>query len=224
MLYKLENIIQKYGKHIALDLNRRNGQSNNTSPLVITKGSVLALTGPNGAGKSTLLRLLAFLEKPSQGTIQFYGTPRTAPRLEATLLLQEPYVFKRSVLENVCYGLRLRRDTQHMEERALDALARVGFSTDQVRKRPWYQLSGGEKQRVALAARLVLNPLALLLDEPTAHVDGKCASAIHEAVHRAAQEDTTVIVSSHDRAWLQELNAEYLSLEAQDNETLLRKY
>ncbi len=208
MLYKLENIIQKYGNHTALDLNRKLG----TAPFIIAKSSVLALTGPNGAGKSTLLRLLAFLEKPSHGHIYFYGTPRTSPRLEATLLLQEPYIFKRSVLENVCYGLRLRKDIQDMEARALEALARVGFSPEQVRQRPWYQLSGGEKQRVALAARLVLRPLALLLDEPTAHVDAKSAATIHEAVQHAAQEGTTVVVSSHDDAWLTKLNAEFLSL------------
>ncbi len=213
MLYKLENIVQKYGKHTALDLNKRNGQS---GPLIISKGTVLALTGPNGAGKSTLLRLLAFLEKPTLGSISFYGTTGVSPRQEATLLLQEPYIFKRSVVDNVCYGLRLRHETEHLEERALEALARVGFSADQVCKRPWYQLSGGEKQRVALAARLVLKPLALLLDEPTAHVDVKSATAIHEAVHHVVQEGTTVVVSSHDGIWLEALRAEYLELVAHE--------
>ncbi len=208
VLYKIENLAHFYGEHQALCMA-------NSPSLSIHQGQVLALTGANGAGKSTLLRLLAFLEKPTQGSIQFFGSKGIAPRLEATLLLQEPYIFKQSVLDNVCYGLRLRRSamsTEAMHHKGKEALSAVGFEPEAVLSRPWYQLSGGEKQRVALAARLVLNPLALLLDEPTAHVDGKSAAAIHTAVQNVAKNGTTVIVASHDMDWLQSLAPQYLHL------------
>ncbi len=224
MLYRLENLVQRYGSHTALDMR--------PLPAVhIEHGSVWALTGPNGAGKSTLLRILAFLEPPSTGCLHFAGQqglysyqahdkqkPRISsganPRLDATLLLQEPYLFKTSVLNNVCYGLRMRGQRENLREQALAALETVGFTDASVVDRPWYQLSGGEKQRVALAARLVLKPLALLLDEPTAHTDVACSEAIHHAVHTVAAQGTTVIVSSHDKAWLESLNAQYLQLSA----------
>ncbi len=207
MLYRLENIVQNYGAHMALDMRHM-------PPVVIERGAVLALTGPNGAGKSTLLRILAFLESPSEGTLLFQGDNSANPRLDVTLLLQEPYLFRCSVLENVCYGLRLRGKTAHMQEKALEALHTVGFTEKDIIHRPWYQLSGGEKQRVALASRLVLKPLALLLDEPTAHTDVACSEAIHKAVEQASAQGTAVIISSHDKAWLESLNAEYLSLTA----------
>ncbi len=215
MLYLLENVVHYYDKKQALNLLH-------TPRLEIHQGEVLALTGANGAGKSTLLRLLAFLEKPTQGNIYFYGAEgglksSTQARLESTLLLQEPYVFKQSVLDNVCFGLRLRqktwRNSKQMQDKAAEALACVGFKDSQLLSRPWYQLSGGEKQRVALAARLVLEPRALLLDEPTAHVDGKSATAIHAAVQAVAQKGTTVIVASHDMAWLASLSPKYLQLD-----------
>ncbi len=228
MLYLLENIGHSYAKKQALNMLPR---------LEIQRGEVLALTGANGAGKSTLLRLLAFLEKPTQGNIFYYGAldaqhSAQAPgkqgaqpkarsssqaRLECTLLLQDPYIFKQSVLDNVCYGLRLRQGTwsnsKQMQQKAGEALACVGFDDEQFLSRPWYQLSGGEKQRVALAARLVLEPCALLLDEPTAHVDGKSATAIHNAVQAVAQKGTTVVVASHDMTWLESLSPNYLRLD-----------
>ncbi len=207
MLYKLHNIIQCYDKHVALDMSHM-------PPVEIARGAVLALVGPNGVGKSTLLRILAFLEKPSQGSISFYGDNPMHTRQDVTLLLQEPYLFKTSVLDNVCYGLKLRGKKQGMQEKAFEALETVGFKPESVASRPWYQLSGGEKQRVALASRLVLEPLALLLDEPTAHTDTACSKAIHEAVHSVAAKGTTVIVSSHDSLWLESLNADYLTLQA----------
>ncbi len=204
-LYHIERLAHFYEKHPALDIRH-------LPTLDIEQGQVLALTGANGAGKSTFLRLLAFLEKPSTGHIHFYGKNTANPRLEATLLLQEPYIFKQSVLENVCYGLRLRGHTTNMLSKAEQSLLAVGFTDENILSRQWHQLSGGEKQRVALAARLVLQPSALLLDEPTAHVDGASAIAIQKAVNKAIYSGTTVIVASHDMPWLESLAPQYLHL------------
>jgi tungstate transport system ATP-binding protein len=86
------------------------------------------------------------------------------------------------------------------------ALSLVGLASDDFNRRPWYALSGGETQRVALAARLALNPKVLLMDEPTANVDAASAWLIKEAALKARHElGTTVIVASHDWHWLYEV-------------------
>lgn len=203
-LYQCRDLTQRYEGRTVLHLPELN----------IARGEVLALTGPNGAGKSTLLRLLAFLEEPASGELHFYGTPGRAPRQEVTLLLQEPYLLKTSVFENVVYGLRVRGRRHDLREAAEAAMLAVGFAPErEMLRRPWKALSGGEKQRVALAARLILRPLVLLLDEPTSSVDAASAKAIEAAVRQAALAGTTVVAASHDLAWLACLDARRLELD-----------
>ncbi|MBT8764448.1 energy-coupling factor ABC transporter ATP-binding protein [Desulfohalobiaceae bacterium Ax17] len=177
--------------------------------LSIQRGSIVGLVGPNGSGKSTFLRLLALVEKPTQGKIFFEGQiaePFSNPaRFQVTLLTQKPYLLKRSVYENLCYGLNLRGEKKNQRKRIYEALSWVGLSPEDFVNRPWYALSGGEAQRVALASRLVLKPKVLLLDEPTASVDVASAHRIQEASLRARQEwGTTLVIASHDWSWLHE--------------------
>ena len=202
-LYKITKLVRRYGGRVALCLPE----------LAIHKGEVLALTGPNGSGKSTLLRALAFLDPPDEGEIAFFGTPGVPPRQEASLLLQEPYLLKRSVFENLVFGLRVRGQKDSLEERAREVPVEVDFAPDDMLRREWRELSGGEKQRVALAARLILRPLALLLDEPTSNVDAKSTLAIQKAVAKAVAAGSTVVAASHDHAWLETLGARTLRLE-----------
>jgi tungstate transport system ATP-binding protein len=113
---------------------------------------------------------------------------------------------KRNVLNNVSYGLKLRGNGMDVGQRAKEALSLVGLPFKDFARRPWYALSGGEAQRVALAARLALKPKVLLLDEPTASVDAASAQLIKEASLRARQElGTTLIIASHDWQWLYEI-------------------
>jgi len=201
-LYAITNLVRRYGDRVVLRVPE----------LTIGRGEVVTLTGPNGSGKSTFLRTLAFLEAPDAGELRFFGTPGVPPRREACLLLQEPYLLKRSVFENVVFGLRARGRNGKLEELAREALVEVDFTTDDMLRREWRELSGGEKQRVALAARLILRPLALLLDEPTSNVDAKSAVAIQKAVAKAAAAGSAVIAAGHDRAWLETLNAREVRL------------
>ena len=177
--------------------------------LDIPKGVIMGIRGPNGSGKSTLLRFMAFLLTPSQGEIFFHGRPALDPaalRRRVTLLVQRPVLLKRSVFENVAYGLRVRGKTADLDKRVAEALQTVGLSFDSFARRSWRELSGGEAQRVAMAARLAIRPEVLLLDEPTASLDEESAERITAAA-RAARDmhGTTVVVVSHDLAWLSEL-------------------
>jgi len=185
--------------------------------LNIQPASIVGLIGPNGSGKSTLLRMLGLIERPSQGTILFNDRPvepfSDEARFLITLLPQEPFLMKRNVLNNVAYGLKLRGNSRSIADSVHEALSMVGLPFKDFARRPWYALSGGEAQRVALAARLALKPKVLLLDEPTASVDAASAQLIREASLRARQElGTTLIIASHDWQWLYEICDEILHL------------
>lgn len=195
-LYQLSNIVQTYGGRPVLTIDS----------LELTAGSITGIFGPNGSGKSTLMRMLAFLEAPQQGSIHFNGsatsTTETSLRREVTLLTQQPYLLKRSVKENIEYGLHVRgiKSTSGI---AADALEEVGLSADKFLSRQWFELSGGEAQRVALAARLAVNPSVLLMDEPTSSLDEESTERIRNAALRAKNErKTSLIIVSHDREWL----------------------
>ncbi|WP_419788141.1 energy-coupling factor ABC transporter ATP-binding protein [Pseudodesulfovibrio sp.] len=192
----LQGITQSYSGRTVL----------NIPELTLSPGEILGLAGPNGSGKSTLLRMLAQLEKPTSGSLQFLGRPvednNTVSRRQVTLLTQEPYLLKRTVFANVAYGMRVRGQ-ENIQARVHEALLQVGLSPDAFASRHWFELSGGETQRVALAARLVLRPKLLLLDEPTASLDSESATLIRQAVLEARDRDhTAMIIASHDMPWL----------------------
>ncbi|MBN1333516.1 MAG: ATP-binding cassette domain-containing protein [Synergistales bacterium] len=176
----------------------------------IRQGEIMGILGPNGSGKSTLMRLLAFLEKPSHGYIGFKGK-RTIEmeglRREVSLLLQNSFLLKRTVFDNIAYGLRLRDvPSEELSSRVHEALLWVGLDPDSFCRRQWYELSGGESQRIALASRLAIKPSVLMLDEPTASVDLKSELLIKKAVLRAEREwGTTLVLVSHDYTWLQSI-------------------
>jgi len=199
-IYEVRSLEHSYGDKTVVAIEH----------LVVQPGTIVGVIGPNGSGKSSLLRLLGLIEKPSQGEIYFSGRPvvpfSDEARFLITLLPQEPFLMKRSVFSNVCYGLKLRGQGGDLDARVSEALALVGLPSLDFAGRPWFALSGGETQRVALAARLALKPKVLLLDEPTASVDAASAQLIKEAALKARRQwNTTLIVASHDWQWLYEV-------------------
>jgi len=198
-LYQIQAVDHFYGDKQVLSIE----------DLTIPSASITGLIGPNGSGKSTLLKLLGFMEEPTYGTILFQGR-KVAPfskvlRSRITLLTQEPYLLRRSVFDNVAYGLKIRDDSRDLNNRVGEALTMVGLEPQNFARRKWTALSGGEAQRVALAARLILKPGVLLLDEPTASVDSYSARLIRIASLRARNEwGTTLVVVTHDWQWLYE--------------------
>lgn len=187
LIYRAECLCKSYGGQTAFAI----------SDFSLEKGDCLVLTGPNGSGKSTFLRLLAFLERPDCGELEYFGPGE--PRRGCTLLLQEPWLLRMNVFKNVTLGLKLRRDNAHLRDRFEAAMRACGFTQPEefAARRPG-SLSGGEKQRIALAARLILRPSVLLLDEPTAYVDARSADCILQALLLARQEGATIVCATHD--------------------------
>lgn len=205
--YKLNQLQHYYADKRVLDIDG----------LQIQKGSITGLTGPNGSGKSTLLKIMAFALKPTTGEVWFNGrqefplSPRVRSRV--TLLTQKPYLLKRSVFDNIAYGLKIRRDKDDLDNRIKEALKSVGLSYNEFAHRQWHELSGGEAQRVAMAARLILKPEVLLLDEPVASVDTKSAGQIRQAALAARRDwGCTLLIASHDLPWLYECSDTQISI------------
>lgn len=195
-LYNLKNIEQYFDGRRVLSIDE----------LSLEQNQIIGFFGPNGSGKSTLFSLLSFINNPYSGQITFNGVENkkldSKTRQSVVMVPQNPYLLKRTVYENIVYGLKLRNETDNLEHKVNSALDMVGLDTS-FAKRKWSQLSGGEAQRVAIAARLILKPKVLILDEPTSGVDTNSAQLIKEAILSAKQKyNTTILISSHDHNWL----------------------
>lgn len=206
-LYAIRGLTHVYRGKPVLSIDR----------LDLPRGGIVGVIGPNGSGKSTFLRLAGFIERPTAGAVLFDGKPAGpfAPevRNRVTLLPQEPFLMKRTVLKNVAYGLQIRNAKGLLAERVDKALSYVGLDGKDFAQRPAYALSGGEAQRVALAARLILKPEVLLMDEPTASIDALSAQLIKDAALKAQRDwGTTLIIASHDWQWLYEVSDTVLHL------------
>jgi NitT/TauT family transport system ATP-binding protein len=139
--------------------------------LTIEDGEFVVVLGPSGCGKSTLLYLVAGLEEPSSGKITAHGVPVTAPAPDRSLIFQETSLFPwLSVWQNVSFGLSLRGiGRAEQREAARQVLLATGLA-ETFDKRP-HELSGGMRQRVAVARALAMRPKVLLMDEPFAALD-----------------------------------------------------
>ncbi len=173
-------------------------------PLTLAAGDLIVLTGDNGSGKTTFLKMLAGLEQPDRLRLRFDGleaTEHSYPKELRRLIVyvhQHPYLFNTSIAENIRYGLRLRRLPEEVRaRRTAEAIAWAGVGhLLEVEPR---RLSGGEKQRVALARVKVLEPRVLLVDEPTANLDAPARAQVIDLLRKTATGDNCVIVACHDR-------------------------
>jgi NitT/TauT family transport system ATP-binding protein len=139
--------------------------------LQVAEGAFVAIVGPSGCGKSTLLRLVAGLVPATSGTIAVFGKPVAGPLHDVGIVFQQPILLDwRDVLGNVLFQIDMRGlDVAAHKPRALDLLRQVGLG-DFAAKRP-YELSGGMKQRTAIARALVHEPPLLMMDEPFGALD-----------------------------------------------------
>lgn len=171
--------------------------------LDVADRELLVVLGPSGCGKSTLLRLLAGLDEPTQGTIEVDGrsarglTPR---QRDVALVFQDHSLFPHlSAAENMGYGLRLRGvSRQEVEGRVQEAAQRLGV-TGLLGRRP-SEMSGGERQRVALGRVLVRRPRLVLLDEPLSRLDAHLRRELRAEIRRLhGLVGATTVLVTHDQ-------------------------
>ena len=172
--------------------------------LEIAKGEFLAIMGPSGCGKTTTLRMLAGLERPSEGEIRLHGrrmnevraSERDTPMVWQNLALF-PFL---NVLKNVEFGLKMRGfDAPARRTRAMDWLDRLGIG--EFAERDVAQLSGGQRQRVALARALVTEPEILLLDEPLSALDANLVVRMQGVLSRLQKElGITFVYVTHSQS------------------------
>lgn len=140
------------------------------------RGEFVAILGPSGCGKSTVLRLIAGLSPqhpPTEGKVLVDGKPISGPSAERGMVFQDYTAFDhRSVLDNVAFGLECRGvGKRERYDVACEWIHKVGLSVDKDRHKYPHELSGGMRQRVAIARTLILHPRIILMDEPFGALD-----------------------------------------------------
>lgn len=174
--------------------------------LSITAGRRIAVLGNNGAGKSTLFLHLNGLLRPTKGQVLFNGTPLTYKRKQLQelrkqvgLVFQNPdtQLFSPTVREDILYGpANLGWEREQAERAAKQAMETTGVLEFQ--HKPPHFLSLGQKKRAAIASVVVMQPKLLILDEPTAGLDPYYARKIMQLLAEIHNEETTVMLSTHD--------------------------
>ncbi len=181
---------------------KRYGETEAVAPfdLEIAEGELVAFLGPSGCGKTTLMRMAGGLERPTSGRILLNGEALGAPDRRRGMVFQSYSAFPwLSVRENVAYGMRYRRDLAAGDkaERAAHFLALVGL-TDFADSWP-NRISGGMRQRVAIARTLAAGSEILLMDEPFGALDAQRREFLQVALRRIQREEgKTVIFVTHD--------------------------
>jgi NitT/TauT family transport system ATP-binding protein len=166
--------------------------------LDVGPGEFLTLVGPSGCGKSTLLDLLGGLAAPTAGTILLDGQPIVGPGRDRGIVFQQYALFPwRTAAENIAFGLEIARvGARERRERALHYLDLVGLSA--FANRYPQELSGGMKQRVAIARSLAYEPQVLLMDEPFAALDAQTREDLQaELLHIWRTTGKTIVFITH---------------------------
>ena len=182
--------------------------------LRISAGEFVTVVGPSGCGKSTLLRLIVGEEKPTSGKVFVNGQIVSGPNRDKGIVYQRYSLFPhKTVLENIMFGLELegfsllsrplggvlfKKRLQAYSEKAVEYMKRVGLDISDTSKKP-HQLSGGMKQRVAIAKAMIMDPKVLLMDEPFGALDHSTRRAMQSFIIEKWKENKqTILFVTHD--------------------------
>jgi ATP-binding cassette subfamily B protein len=167
-------------------------------------GQMIALVGPSGAGKTTVAQLAARLYDVGSGAIRFNGVDlrdATSDSLRRTvgMVMQDPHLFHDTIRANLLYAKPAASDAEianALRDAQIDSvIASLPQGIDTVVGDHGYRLSGGEKQRVAIARLLLKSPQIAILDEATAHLDSKSEQAIQNAFFTARKGRTSIVIA-----------------------------
>lgn len=178
----------------------------------IAKGEFVAVTGKSGCGKSTLAKLILGFYRPEEGRLFIEGIPYEKLSLRELrdkigYVPQEPYLFEASIAENIAYGMSGAAPEEVPMEKIIEA-AKAANAHDFIMKLPkgydtvpgerGNTLSGGEKQRIAIARAVLKNAPLLLLDEATSALDNESERLVNEAIERLCENRTTIMIAHRE--------------------------
>ena len=204
-MLKVTNLYKSFGERTVL----------NDISFELNKGEILCLRGKSGAGKTTLIRCICNLEKADKGTISINGIeslengkPNKAYQNNVGMVSQGFDLFPNlNVMDNLTLAPVSRKlMTKEEAEKAALALLESLDIGDKVKSYP-RQLSGGEKQRVAVARACILSPSVLFFDEPTSALDLASTQEVANLIEDIAKRDIAVVIITHDEAFCNMLNA-----------------
>ena len=213
-MIELKNVCYAYGKEVALRYINLN----------IQKGESVIIQGPNGCGKSTLIKLLNGIIFPMEGSYTYQGHEITEKTLKDIRFAnwfhqQMGYVFQNadtqlfcgSVEEEITFGpTQMGLSEDEIKQRTEDCLKLFGI--EQLRERPPYHLSGGEKRKVSLACILSMNPEVLILDEPLAGLDENTQTMLIDFLKKFHAAGKTLIIITHNRQLAKELGTRFIQM------------
>ena len=188
-MIKAQNISHNYGNDMAL-------QNINFE---IKKGEFLAIIGESGSGKSTLLSILSTLLKPSSGDVYFEGTNfKDIKNIDTFRQKNIGFIFQFHYLINY---LTIKENIQiakeNVTEKDIEELLEILGIKNIINKYP-NEISGGQRQRAAIARALINKPKVIFADEPTGNLDSRNSQNIFEVLKKLSNEGTTIIVATHD--------------------------
>lgn len=195
-IIKLNNI--SYNRNKKIILNKINFK--------LSSENFILMTGQNGSGKSTLLQIIAGLLKPDSFDLYYkqgmqrkksWSAAKKYLRQKFCYLHQTPYLFSGTVYDNIAYGLKQQGlNRSEIDNKVKDALKLIDLQ--HLCNRKSHALSGGEKQRVAIARSWVIQPAFILLDEPFANMDKHSRSSTYDIINQLKEDNIGIVLTSHD--------------------------
>ena len=203
-----------------VEFNFKNQPVFNNLNFEVAESEFVFLIGKSGAGKTTLLQMIYMNILPQGGYVQFdvYSSDTIKPRMLPNLRRNIGIIFQdyklledRTVFENLAFVLEItgakRRDIKH---KIYQVLSEVGLSHKQ--KNKMHQLSGGEKQRIAIARALINEPKLIIADEPTGNLDPETSKEILDILYKISVRGTSVLVATHNYELVKKYNSRIVRL------------
>ena len=177
--------------------------------LITSEKKITIIAGNNGSGKSTLLKILHGIIQHTSGTINWGEIPAHEVRKKQSMVFQNPILLNRTTFENIMYVAKIKNiETNESVDKIIKQLNLESIINIESK-----YLSGGEKQKVAIAMSIISNPKIIFLDEPTSQLDPVYKNEIENIITNLSENNTKIFMTSHDIAQIDRIGKEIIFLD-----------